>query len=103
MIGPESNDTQQSRHQPVGFTPLLDAKAASRLLGVPHTWLLNLNRHGKDVYLTIASDTTSASTLSTYACGCMKPSARPTARDEHRGRESAWRLHERCGRVGEDQ
>ena len=22
------------------FTPLIDAKAASRLLGVPHTWLL---------------------------------------------------------------
>jgi Helix-turn-helix domain len=28
-------------HEPVhGFTPLLDAKAAGELLGVPHTWLL---------------------------------------------------------------
>jgi len=29
-----------------GFTPLIDAKAASRLLGVPHTWLLAQARAG---------------------------------------------------------
>jgi excisionase family DNA binding protein len=29
------------------FTPLLDAKAASRLLGVPHTWLLAQARAGR--------------------------------------------------------
>jgi len=28
------------------FTPLIDAKAASRLLGVPHTWLLAQARAG---------------------------------------------------------
>jgi len=31
----------------IGFTPLIDAKAASRLLGVPHTWLLAHARTGK--------------------------------------------------------
>lgn len=30
-----------------GFTPLIDAKAASRLLGVPHTWLLAQARAGQ--------------------------------------------------------
>jgi len=30
-----------------GFTPLLDAKAAGRLLGVPHTWLLAQARMGR--------------------------------------------------------
>lgn len=30
----------------VEFTPLLDAKAAARLLGVPHTWLLAQARAG---------------------------------------------------------
>ena len=30
-----------------GFTPLLDAKAAGRLLGVPHTWLLAQARLGR--------------------------------------------------------
>jgi len=30
-----------------GFTPLIDAKAASRLLGVPHTWLLAQARAGR--------------------------------------------------------
>ncbi len=30
-----------------GFTPLLDAKAAGRLLGVPHTWLLAQARAGR--------------------------------------------------------
>jgi excisionase family DNA binding protein len=32
--------------QTTGFTPLIDAKAASRLLGVPHTWLLAQARAG---------------------------------------------------------
>jgi excisionase family DNA binding protein len=37
------------RHRGVetGFTPLIDAKAASRLLGVPHTWLLAQARTGR--------------------------------------------------------
>jgi excisionase family DNA binding protein len=30
-----------------GFAPLIDAKAASRLLGVPHTWLLAQARAGR--------------------------------------------------------
>ena len=30
-----------------GFTSLIDAKAASRLLGVPHTWLLAQARAGR--------------------------------------------------------
>jgi excisionase family DNA binding protein len=30
-----------------GFTPLIDAKAASRMLGVPHTWLLAQARAGR--------------------------------------------------------
>jgi excisionase family DNA binding protein len=29
------------------FTPLIDAKAASKLLGVPHTWLLAQARAGR--------------------------------------------------------
>jgi len=29
------------------FTPLIDAKAASALLGVPYTWLLSQARAGK--------------------------------------------------------
>lgn len=29
------------------FTPLVDAKAAGRLLGVPHTWLLAQARAGR--------------------------------------------------------
>lgn len=29
------------------FTPLIDAKAAGRLLGVPHTWLLAQARDGR--------------------------------------------------------
>jgi excisionase family DNA binding protein len=29
------------------FTPLIDAKAASELLGVPHTWLLAQAREGR--------------------------------------------------------
>jgi excisionase family DNA binding protein len=32
--------------QTTGFIPLIDAKAASRLLGVPHTWLLAQARAG---------------------------------------------------------
>jgi excisionase family DNA binding protein len=35
-------------HEPVhGFAPLLDAKAAGELLGVPHTWLLAQARAGR--------------------------------------------------------
>jgi excisionase family DNA binding protein len=30
-----------------GFAPLIDAKAAGRLLGVPHTWLLAQAREGR--------------------------------------------------------
>ncbi len=30
-----------------GFTPLIDAKAAGELLGVPHTWLLAQARAGQ--------------------------------------------------------
>jgi excisionase family DNA binding protein len=30
-----------------GFTALMDARAASRLLGVPHTWLLAQARAGR--------------------------------------------------------
>jgi excisionase family DNA binding protein len=30
-----------------GFAPLIDAKAAGRLLGVPHTWLLAQARAGR--------------------------------------------------------
>ncbi len=37
---------QERPHQLGGF-PLLDAKAASRLLGVPHTWLLKQARDGR--------------------------------------------------------
>lgn len=41
------------RIQPVGgegsrpFSPLIDARAAGRLLGVPHTWLLAQARAGR--------------------------------------------------------
>jgi excisionase family DNA binding protein len=31
----------------MSFAPLLDAKAASQLLGVPHTWLLKEARAGR--------------------------------------------------------
>lgn len=31
---------------PRTFTPLIDARAASKLLGVPHTWLLTQARNG---------------------------------------------------------
>ncbi len=31
---------------PRTFTPLIDARAASKLLGVPHTWLLAQARNG---------------------------------------------------------
>jgi len=30
-----------------GFSPLVDAKAAGKLLGVPHTWLLAQARAGR--------------------------------------------------------
>jgi excisionase family DNA binding protein len=36
-----------SATQQQGFTPLIDAKVASRLLGVPHTWLLAQARAGQ--------------------------------------------------------
>jgi excisionase family DNA binding protein len=35
-------------HEPCApFTPLIDARAAGRLLGVPHTWLLAQARAGR--------------------------------------------------------
>jgi excisionase family DNA binding protein len=38
----------QRRAMPeTGFAPLIDAKAAGRLLGVPHTWLLAQAREGR--------------------------------------------------------
>jgi excisionase family DNA binding protein len=33
--------------QTAAFAPLIDAKAASKLLGVPHTWLLAQARAGR--------------------------------------------------------
>jgi excisionase family DNA binding protein len=35
------------RDQGAPFAPLIDAKAAGRLLGVPHTWLLAQARAGR--------------------------------------------------------
>jgi len=37
---------RRSITETAGFTPLIDAKAASKLLGVPHTWLLAQARAG---------------------------------------------------------
>ncbi len=35
-------------HEPIhGFAPLIDAKAAGELLGIPHTWLLAQARAGR--------------------------------------------------------
>jgi excisionase family DNA binding protein len=34
-------------NQAAAFAPLIDAKAASKLLGVPHTWLLAQARAGR--------------------------------------------------------
>jgi excisionase family DNA binding protein len=39
--------TRGIQNQQPTFTPLIDAKAASRLLGVPHTWLLAQAREGR--------------------------------------------------------
>jgi excisionase family DNA binding protein len=39
--------TRLSKHIRRAFTPLIDAKAASNLLGVPYTWLLAQARAGK--------------------------------------------------------
>jgi len=39
--------TRGIQDQQTTFTPLIDAKAASRLLGVPHTWLLAQAREGR--------------------------------------------------------
>lgn len=36
-----------AREQPRSFTPLIDAQAASELLGVPYTWLLAQARAGR--------------------------------------------------------
>jgi excisionase family DNA binding protein len=41
---PASHATPGDAHP---FTPLIDAKAASQLLGVPHTWLLAQAREGR--------------------------------------------------------
>ncbi len=38
---------RRSGIQTAGFTPLIDAKAASKLLGVPHAWLLAQARAGR--------------------------------------------------------
>lgn len=35
------------QERPRGFSPLIDAKAAGELLGVPHTWLLAQARAGR--------------------------------------------------------
>jgi excisionase family DNA binding protein len=43
-INPTGYETQ---NQPRLFTPLIDAKAASGLLGVPYTWLLAQAREGR--------------------------------------------------------
>jgi excisionase family DNA binding protein len=37
---------RRSVAETAGFTPLIDANAAGRLLGVPHTWLLAQARAG---------------------------------------------------------
>lgn len=49
MNRPDLNTGGRASHldQPGAFAPLLDAKAASRLLGVPHTWLLREAREGR--------------------------------------------------------
>jgi excisionase family DNA binding protein len=39
--------TRGIQNQQHPFTPLIDAKAASRLLGVPHTWLLAQARENR--------------------------------------------------------
>jgi excisionase family DNA binding protein len=39
--------TRAIQDQQHTFTPLIDAKAASRLLGVPHTWLLAQARENR--------------------------------------------------------
>ena len=44
---PRTGPGEPRAHQLGGFAPLLDAKAASRLLGVPHTWLLARAREGR--------------------------------------------------------
>jgi hypothetical protein len=38
--GIHQNYEPGTHEQPRSFTPLIDAKAAGELLGVPHTWLL---------------------------------------------------------------
>jgi excisionase family DNA binding protein len=38
--GIHPNTGHGAHDRPRAFTPLIDAKAASELLGVPHTWLL---------------------------------------------------------------
>jgi excisionase family DNA binding protein len=39
--------TRRAVHGDVGTFSLIDAKAASRMLGVPHTWLLAQAREGR--------------------------------------------------------
>jgi excisionase family DNA binding protein len=43
-INPTGSETTD---QPRAFTPLIDARAASGLLGVPYTWLLTQAREGR--------------------------------------------------------
>ena len=45
--GIHHNPGQGANDHPRSFTPLIDAKAASELLGVPYTWLLAQARAGR--------------------------------------------------------
>jgi len=59
------------------FTPLIDAKAAGELLGVPASWLLAQARAGRT--LTTGSVTTYASAARTCATGCERTGSHPRA------------------------
>jgi excisionase family DNA binding protein len=45
--GIHPNTGHGGHDRPRAFTPLIDAKAAGELLGVPHTWLLTQARTGR--------------------------------------------------------
>lgn len=45
--GVHANTGRGAHDQPRAFTPLIDARAAGELLGVPHTWLLAQARAGR--------------------------------------------------------
>jgi hypothetical protein len=77
------------------YAPLIDAKAAGRLLGVPHTWLLA--QAERDGSRTTASGITSASTSTTYASGSERRAPVPGstrqvghATDDRGARERGW-------------